>query len=85
LKGRLKELLLEIELSLRKEEWERALSLYEKINQEWEELSSGLTQEEAEEALRLTNFIEDLLKNKSGSLQVEDRYLKTRQSYTKFT
>lgn len=85
MKGRLKELLLEIELSLRKEEWERALSLYEKINQEWEELSSGLTQEEAEEALRLTNFIEDLLKKKSGSLQVEDRYLKTRQSYTKFT
>lgn len=85
MKGRLKELLLEIELSLKKEEWARALSLYEKINQEWEELSSGLTQEEAEEALRLTNFIEDLLKNKSGSLQVEDRYLKTRQSYTKFT
>ncbi len=85
MKGRLKELLLEIELFIKKEEWERALSLYENINKEWKELSSGLSQEEAEESLRLVNFIEDLLKKKAGSLQVEDRYLKTRQSYTKFT
>lgn len=80
----LKDLLLEIELSLKKEDWERALFLYEEIEKNWENHLKSLDKEKAQTALNLVIFIDSLLKEKIKVLKEEMVYLSTRKSYSKF-
>lgn len=84
MKKGLKAQLLEVELALKQEDWARALELYENINKNWEKISKDIDYKEVEESLRLVNFIEKMLTEKIKILKVEDQYLKTRRSYTKF-
>ncbi len=84
MKKGLKAQLLEVELALKQEDWARALELYETINKNWEKISKDIDYKEVEESLRLVNFIEKMLTEKIKTLKVEDQYLKTRRSYTKF-
>lgn len=81
----LKERLLEIELAIKNEEWDKALSLYETIEREWLKLSQGLTLPETKSLLNILNFIDSLLKEKIFFFQQNKNYLKLRQSYTKFS
>ncbi len=80
----LKGKLLEIELSLKKEDWEKALHLYEEIEKNWEKYSKGLDLDEARTCLDLVIFIDSLLKEKVNSLKEEKGYLSVRKSYSKF-
>lgn len=80
----LKKTLLEIELALKKEDFDRALELYEFIENNWDDLKEDLNLEEAKEALKIINFIDEMLKEKASSLRENNSYLKLRQSYTKF-
>jgi len=84
LKKSLEELLLEIELLLKKEEWDRALELYQLIHQNWEELTRNLELEKATQLLKIVQFLETLLKNKLESLLKESESLRVRQKYSKF-
>jgi len=80
----LRNLLLEIELSLKKEDWDRALSLYQEIEKNWEIYFKSLDTEKAKVALELINFIDSLLKEKIKSLKEEKKYLSARKNYSKF-
>lgn len=84
MKKSLEELLLEIELLLKKEEWDRALELYQLIHQNWEELTRNLELEKATQLLKIVQFLETLLKNKLESLLKESESLRVRQKYSKF-
>ncbi|MFN3505641.1 MAG: hypothetical protein ACK4Y7_05495 [Caldimicrobium sp.] len=81
---KLKKTLLEIELALKKEDFDRALELYEFIENNWDDLKEDLNLEETKEALKIINFIDEMLKEKASSLRENNSYLKLRQSYTKF-
>lgn len=80
----LKNLLLEIELSLKKEDWDRALSLYEEIEKNWEIYSKNLDRERAKVALDLVNFIDSLIKRKIESLKEEKSYISARKNYSRY-
>ncbi len=81
---KLKELLLEIELSLKNEDWDRALFLYEEIEKNWDLYVQFLDMEKAKVALELLYFIDALLKEKLKSLKEEKDYLSARKNYSKF-
>lgn len=80
----LESLLLEIELLIKKEEWDRALELYQLIHQNWEKLTKDLDLEKANQLLKIVQFLEILLKEKLESLLKEGENLRVRQKYTKF-
>ncbi|MGC8965878.1 MAG: hypothetical protein ACP5KO_03635 [Caldimicrobium sp.] len=80
----LKKILLEIELSLKRDDLERARFLYNEIEKNWEIYVRSLDLEGARSALNLVNFIESLLKEKIKVLKEEKDYLLTRRSYSKF-
>ncbi|MGC9017851.1 MAG: hypothetical protein ACP5JQ_06695 [Caldimicrobium sp.] len=80
----LKRILLEIELSLKRDDLERASFLYNEIEKNWEIYVRSLDLEGARSALNLVNFIESLLKEKIKVLKEEKDYLLTRRSYSKF-
>ncbi|MGB9761101.1 MAG: hypothetical protein ACPLWD_01220 [Caldimicrobium thiodismutans] len=80
----LKRILLEIELSLKRDDLERASFLYNEIEKNWEIYVRSLDLEGARSALNLINFIESLLKEKIKVLKEEKDYLLTRRSYSKF-
>ncbi|MGC8871948.1 MAG: hypothetical protein ACP5QC_03600 [Caldimicrobium sp.] len=80
----LKKILLEIELSLKRDDLERARFLYNEIEKNWEIYVRSLDLEGARSALNLINFIESLLKEKIKVLKEEKDYLLTRRSYSKF-
>lgn len=80
----LENLLLEIELLIKKEEWDKALELYQLIHQNWEELTKDLDLEKANQLLKIVQFLEILLKEKLESLLKEGENLRVRQKYTKF-
>lgn len=80
----LKALLLEIELALKKDDLDQALTLYRTLEQNWELIQKNLTLNEAEEALKIIDFIRGILQEKAYSLKKEHEYLKIRQSYSKF-
>jgi len=80
----LENLLLEIELLIKKEEWDRALELYQLIHQNWEELTRNLELEKANQLLKMVQFLETLLKEKLENLLKEGENLRVRQKYTKF-
>lgn len=84
MKKDLKAQLLEIELAIKREDWAKAFELYAIIDKNWAKISIELDPKEAEESLRLVNFIEEMLKNKIKALKMEDQYLKTRKTYTKY-
>jgi len=80
----LKDLLLEIELCLKTEKWEEALSLYHQISENWEALSSRFTLEELQEVLKIAEFLHGLLKEKVASLKKEERHLLVKKNYSKY-
>ncbi|MGC9109857.1 MAG: hypothetical protein ACP5HI_06380 [Caldimicrobium sp.] len=80
----LKRILLEIELSLKRDDLERARFLYNEIEKNWEIYVRSLDLEKAKSALNIVNFIESLLKEKIKVLKEEKDYLLTRRSYSKF-
>lgn len=80
----IKKLLLDIELALKNEDFDGALDLYEFIEKNWEYLSKNLTLKEGKEALKILNFISNLLKEKISSLREDRAYLTLRQNYTKY-
>ncbi len=80
----LKRILLEIELSLKRNDLERAAFLYNEIEKNWEFYVRSLDLEKAKSALNIVNFIESLLKEKIKVLKEEKDYLLTRRSYSKF-
>jgi len=80
----LENLLLEIELLIKKEEWDKALELYQLIHQNWEELTRNLELEKANQLLKIVQFLEILLKEKLENLFKEEENLRIRQRYTKF-
>lgn len=80
----LKAILLEIELALKNNEWDRALTLYSNLEKGWGSFQKELTLKEAEECLKIVNFLKNLLQEKALSIKRESDYLKIRQRYSKF-
>lgn len=76
--------LLTIELHIKNKEWDRAYELYQRLNRDWENLSRQITQEEAERALKLLNFLEELLGEHLKSLTDESKHLDVLKAYSKF-
>lgn len=80
----LKEILLKIELAIKKNELDLALKLYEDINKNWEEYQKGITPEEVKPLLKLSEYIEKLLLEKKEGFFDRKKLLQLRKVYSKF-
>ncbi len=80
----LKASILEIELAIKTEDWDKALFIYDDLEENLKDMK-GLTLKELEEALRLVNFLDSLLQEKYQNFQKKREYLRTRQKYIKFS
>ncbi|MCS7199822.1 MAG: hypothetical protein N2327_02805 [Caldimicrobium sp.] len=76
--------LLEIEISIKNKDWERAYELYKEIERNWEAHTKDLSMEEAKRALKIADFIERLLQENLEGLKLNSKYLELLKSYNKF-
>lgn len=82
---KIKNYLLEIELALKKEDWDRALLLYRSLNENLDEFLKKLNNSEAQEALKIVQFLDKLLQEKISTLQKQSQYLQVRQKYNQYS
>lgn len=80
----LREALVKVELAIKKNEFDKALELYEKINKNWEEYQKNLNQIEIKELLKLLEYIKNLLLEKQKELFDRKKLFQLRKAYSKF-
>ncbi|MCS7150305.1 MAG: hypothetical protein N2Z40_05880 [Caldimicrobium sp.] len=80
----LRERLLDIELLIKEKNWDKAHTLYKEIEENWENLIKNLSQEEANQALKIINFIEVLLQENLETLRIGSKHLESLKTYNKF-
>jgi len=80
----LRETLVKVELAIKKNEFDKALELYEKINKHWEEYQKNLNQKEIKELIKLLEYIKNLLLEKQKELFERKKLFQLRKAYSKF-
>jgi len=80
----LREALVRVELAIKKNEFDKALELYEKINKNWEEYQKNLNQIEIKELIKLLEYIKNLLLEKQKELFDRKKLFQLRKAYSKF-
>jgi len=80
----LREVLVKVELAIKKNEFDKALELYEKINKNWKEYQKTLNQKEIKELIKLLEYIKNLLLEKQKELFERKKLFQLRKAYSKF-
>ncbi|WP_028841012.1 hypothetical protein [Thermodesulfobacterium hveragerdense] len=82
--SKLKERLIEIELAIKNQNLDRALTIYEEIDLNWEQYLKDIKQEELKSIFNLVEFLEKLLKEKQAELIESKKLLNLKKAYTRF-
>ncbi|AIH04002.1 MULTISPECIES: hypothetical protein [Thermodesulfobacterium] len=82
--SKLKERLIEIELAIKNQDLDKALTIYEEIDQNFEKYVKNIKQEELKSVLNLVEFLEKLLKEKQAELIESKKFLNLKKAYTRF-
>ncbi|MDK2861238.1 MAG: hypothetical protein PWP33_441 [Thermodesulfobacterium sp.] len=82
--SKLKERLIEIELAIKNQDLDKALTIYEEIDQNFEKYVKNIKQEELKSVLNLVEILEKLLKEKQAELIESKKFLNLKKAYTRF-
>lgn len=80
----LRKQLINLEIALLLEEWDKALSISEKITTNLDQMFKDLTLEEIEAIFNLLDYLKNLLITKSKFLTASQKSLKVSQNYLKY-
>lgn len=80
----LKEVLIKIELAIKKDELDKALKLYEEINKNWQQYEKTVDKEDVKTLLKLLDYIEKLLLEKRKNFFDRKKLFQLRKAYSRF-
>jgi len=80
----LKEILLQIEITLKNDDLDKAYNLYKEIDKNWEKYKISIKKEEIQKLLNLVEFIGKILQEKKNKCFEKDKLLTLRKAYSKY-
>ncbi len=80
----LRDLLIQIEVDIKKNDFDKALKLYEIINKNWKEFEKNIDEDEAQILIKLAEYIDNLLLEKKKSFFDRKRLFQLRKAYSRF-
>ncbi|NPA39649.1 MAG: hypothetical protein GXO57_04310 [Thermodesulfobacteria bacterium] len=80
----LKKELINIQVAIKKEDYDKALELYQKIFANWDYYTSTIDPQELESLFKLIDYIQTLLIEKNKEFQERRKFLNMRKTYAKY-